>query len=210
LTPTVPPPQPGDRVLHAVAHALRPLPPLARTALTAALVAADHPNLTPAEAARVAADPIDERAIAAAERADALLAETTPTRAGAPRRLDNPLVIGETANITLHDTTVVEVRGDRFVVDLQGHLIGIPRRTGAVSVDRLVPADGTPQPGDIWRDGRGFRWHAVRVAGRALRGLYLVGASSDGELTRWEDVNKARGPLVLEYRPAPVAEGVGE
>jgi len=74
---TVPPPQPGDRVITAVAHALAHVPSIGRYVLSVAIIAAYHPGLSASEAARIAADLADERTITAGVMADTLLAEAS-------------------------------------------------------------------------------------------------------------------------------------
>ncbi|MFF4412154.1 hypothetical protein ACFYY8_06445 [Streptosporangium sp. NPDC001559] len=68
-------------------------------------------------------------------------------------------------------------------------------------IERLVPADGVPQPGELWRDRHGRTWFAhenIPNADIALR-------STDGTCHLWRSANMNYGPLVRTYPPA-VAE----
>lgn len=68
------------------------------------------------------------------------------------------------------------------------------------TVERVMPADGEPQAGDIWRDGRGREWlcfngyHMIETTERAL---------PDGheEPFTWQQIlNLGQGPMTLVYR----------
>ena len=72
-----------------------------------------------------------------------------------------------------------------------------------VSVERRVPADGEPQPGDIWRDTTGERYFAY---GDSNGGVAFCSAIK-GYTRSWTHLHAGLcGPITLEYRPEPPAE----
>lgn len=72
----------------------------------------------------------------------------------------------------------------------------------AVKVERLVPVEGPPQRGDIWRGRSGADWFAF---GNPIGQVYLMNMDGGGE--PWEAVNQEDGPLSLNYRvPTEVIE----
>lgn len=119
-------------------------------------------------------------------------------------------VYGET--VTICATGKVSVfDGHGLIVELaQGGRVNVAFGPD-VTVDRQVPADGEPQPGDLWTDVHGQRWFAiedwhedqpprVRLCGESPYGM---GANEDPV-----KVNQRCGPLTLVYRPEPTSGGV--
>lgn len=73
----------------------------------------------------------------------------------------------------------------------------LPVGTG-VRFERVIPADGEPQPGELWAD----QVEVLYVAQLGLRGdsARLVDVDAQGSGHRWEDVH--RGPTGPIYRVA--------
>ncbi len=78
--------------------------------------------------------------------------------------------------------------------------------TGSVEYTRLAPADGVPQPGEMWADQVGNVYFA-RIS--HPRGVSLVNCDEPGTsgVTAWEDVHE--GPLGPIYRVATRPQGGG-
>lgn len=72
MTHTVPPSQSGDRIFTALAHAVQDPAVSGLRILTTAIIAAEHPELTPEAAAEAAAE-VNELSADASRRARAIL-----------------------------------------------------------------------------------------------------------------------------------------
>lgn len=106
-----------------------------------------------------------------------------------------------------HIAPAADASPEELTVDLE-HSAGpygvtVPLDTAAI--ERLVPADGVPQPGELWQDRHGRVWFAhenIPNADIALR-------STDGTCHMWRSANMNYGPLVRTYPPVvavPVPE----
>ncbi|MFD0884708.1 hypothetical protein ACFQ08_09115 [Streptosporangium algeriense] len=80
-----------------------------------------------------------------------------------------------------------------------GYGVTVPLDT--VTIERLVPADGVPQPGELWRDRHGRTWFAHENSLNADIALRCT----DGDCHLWRSANMNYGPLTRTYPPA-VAE----
>ncbi|MFI7532618.1 hypothetical protein [Streptosporangium sp. NPDC049376] len=88
---------------------------------------------------------------------------------------------------------------EELTVDLEHSAgpYGVTVPLDTVTIERLVPADGVPQPGEIWRDRHGTDWFAHQgYPPVALR-------ATTGQLAPWPTIDRERGPLTKVY-PAPV------
>lgn len=113
---------------------------------------------------------------------------------------------GETVNITLANARVLEHERDTgLTVEVGGHRLTVPLRLDT-TVDRRRPADGWPEPGEIWCDADGRLWAAV--TDREHAGVWLVNVHS-GERLRVGEVNAMRGPLRRTWRPHGNGNGSG-
>jgi hypothetical protein len=94
--------------------------------------------------------------------------------------------------VTAHDEAglVIQVAADWYFTVL-------PTDTTAAAITRLIPAEGIPQVGDLWRDCGDVDWF-VRDCRRMLNG--------EGKDLPWTVVNDSCGPLRLIYRPGPTAD----
>lgn len=108
------------------------------------------------------------------------------------------------ADYQLGEIVTVAATGRVLVWDRHGLVIELsPADTlnialgPGVTVERQVPADGQPKPGDVWRDRYGHSWWCT---GTSMLDSY--GAGHD-----WEHVNRTNGPLTLAYRPEPTPDG---
>ncbi|MEV7011584.1 hypothetical protein [Streptosporangium sp. NPDC051022] len=72
----------------------------------------------------------------------------------------------------------------------------------AVTVERLVPAEGEPQPGDIWKDSLGVERFAYLDS---PNGEILL-QDADGVVNLWRHFHIEYGPLTKVYRPKPAEE----
>lgn len=85
-----------------------------------------------------------------------------------------------------------------------------------VTIARVIPADGEPQPGDLWIDRDGQTWFCARHLADFEDKADLKGVNEDGwrpvlvpvnvgpygsPPMRPEQVNREHGPLALVYRP---------
>ena len=74
--------------------------------------------------------------------------------------------------------------------------------TGTVSITRSVPADGEPQPGDLWSDQLGARFAAVNRDGNTR--LVEI-APTDRLYWSWQEVHTGpTGPIRLVHRSPEV------
>jgi hypothetical protein len=86
----------------------------------------------------------------------------------------------------------------------------IPLDTGDndITIARVAPADGEPQPGELWTDRHGTEWYAARCPrARGESMVYLY--APDGRAYWWPDVHTddQLGPIrrVRPATPAPAA-----
>jgi hypothetical protein len=102
---------------------------------------------------------------------------------------------GERVRITFDATFTGEDTDDGLLAQRDGFNAGynflIPRDA---TLERACPADGEPQPGELWCDRHGYAWF-VRDGGRMV--------STTGRDFPWTVVNADEGPLTLVYRPGP-------
>lgn len=72
---------------------------------------------------------------------------------------------------------------------------------------RVTPADGEPQPGDLWRDVNGTMWFAFADLDEDTGDYPTLMCSQDtyslGSAVEPRRVNHLYGPLELVYRPDP-------
>ncbi|MET8985934.1 phiSA1p31-related protein [Nonomuraea wenchangensis] len=100
---------------------------------------------------------------------------------------------------------------------------GVVYDAPSVTIVRVTPADGEPQPGDLWKDRDGQTWFCARHLPDFENKADLEGANEDGwrpvlvpinvgpygsSPMRPEQVNREHGPLVLAHRPAQPAAGL--
>ncbi|MGS2641716.1 hypothetical protein [Streptosporangium sp. G12] len=70
-----------------------------------------------------------------------------------------------------------------------------------VAAERLVPAQGEPQPGEIWRDRDGVE----RFASKDRSGQVVLRGAAGTERV-WQNVNATHGPLTRVYPASPAPE----
>lgn len=75
---------------------------------------------------------------------------------------------------------------------------------GAVTIERLAPAWGEPQPEEVWQDATGVKLWAYRST--ALGKVVL--RDGDGTMFSWQGLHAdaQRGPITRVYPPAPAAD----
>lgn len=96
---------------------------------------------------------------------------------------------GETVQVTFKGR-VYHCRGYALMIDLeQGSRVMV--NVEHVTVDRLIPADGEPKPGDVWEDAEGNLFFAVDATGYS--GGLLVDVKGNKFLAR--DVHVNGGPI---------------
>ncbi|MER6575760.1 hypothetical protein [Nonomuraea sp. NPDC001023] len=147
---------------------------------------------------------------------------------------------GEIVRVTLTGKIVEVIDGDnvnwdvgdepeiRFSVEGQAGTAGmvIPLTLpDAITIERVIPADGEPQPGDLWTDSKGEPWFCAAHLPEPDDREDMKGCNSEGWRTvlvpvnvgpygsspqRPEEVNQQYGPLILVYRPARVAASADE
>lgn len=90
------------------------------------------------------------------------------------------------------------------VYDNQDRYLTIPPNDlPNVDVRRVTPADGEPQPGDIWRDATGERYFAYGQRNNGVAFCSVI----EGNFRSWQHLHAGScGPITLEYRPEPPAE----
>lgn len=112
----------------------------------------------------------------------------------------NTYLPGETVNITLAYARVLEhEHGASLTVEVGGHRLTVPLGPGTTTtVDRYRPADGWPEPGEIWSDADGWLWAAV--GDREHAGVWLIHVQS-GERMGVGELNMMSGPLRRIWRP---------
>ena len=143
---------------------------------------------------------------------------------------------GQVVDVTIRDAQVVRVVDGWLILDVGAGdaSVGVPMPDGAlpdnITVKHVVPAEGEPQPGDVWRDPNGTLWFArswypdvdafdvdapgrhrfAEVAERQGQpdGPVVVLTSGYGGPCGLEDdtdpheVSRKYGPLTLVYREA--------
>jgi hypothetical protein len=129
--------------------------------------------------------------------------------------------VGELVDVTIRGVRVTGTLPTRpnwplpeIVLALDEHAgqeftVTLPLVAG-VTVERTVPADGEPQPGDLWRDGNGELYFA-RIE-RSHPGVVLVDTSvikSGRHYHQWREVH-ARSGLTLVHREPQPADTEGD
>ncbi|WP_433364278.1 hypothetical protein [Streptosporangium sp. CA-115845] len=129
--------------------------------------------------------------------------------------------IGETLNVGYYGVKVVDITdlGDAEITVELDCVLGTYRLTvplGVAEVQRVIPAEGELQPGDVWKDSTGNPWFAARYYPDYDNKEDSRGVNADGWRTvlvpediseagapkRPEDVNQDYGPMTLVYREA--------
>lgn len=112
-----------------------------------------------------------------------------------------PALLGVGEVVDLHITARVGHGHDGFATFIVGESEYIRLRDGdpAVAIRRRTPADGVPEPGDLWRDIRGNRYFAT--GGDVV--CFVAQVPTAGRfLHPWEEIHAGpNGPITLEYRP---------
>jgi len=104
---------------------------------------------------------------------------------------------GEVVNVELRGAAVGYGATDALVfeaVDDAGErvYIHIPRRIKNLHIARSVPADGVPQPGEVWITQTGTRLFAFQNGTAANRTTCLMDATT-GTGRRWHEVHTGDG-----------------
>ncbi|MER7206379.1 hypothetical protein ABT340_04870 [Streptosporangium sp. NPDC000239] len=96
---------------------------------------------------------------------------------------------------------------EELTVDLEHSAgpYGVTVPLDTARIERLVPADGVPQPGEIWRDRHGRTWFAHENSPNADIAL----RSTDGTCHLWRSANMNYGPLVRTYPPSTPERATG-
>jgi hypothetical protein len=95
------------------------------------------------------------------------------------------------------------------------HYLKVHLANPNVTVSRSIPADGQPQPGDLWRDRHGKLYAAVMPSSELEEtelGVLLKPVDGRGRYAPWEVIHADRllGPIALEHRPRPTPAQVAE
>ena len=98
----------------------------------------------------------------------------------------------------------IVLRGKVFIHDAQGLQVQLDDWYFSVPADalvtRLVPADGTPQPGELWRTDDSADSFFVIDGGRMV--------DRTGTARPWTDVIETSGPLSRIYQPGPSVDHI--
>jgi hypothetical protein len=120
------------------------------------------------------------------------------------------LCVGEIVDMHIQALQVMLVnqddKGPRYMLATsEGAAIEIPRDLW-FTVTRKVPAEGEPQPGEIWANRFGEHYYVQR---QGTVGIRLVPATTGGNASfPWTDVHRAaEGPIHRVYQPPVVADG---
>lgn len=92
-----------------------------------------------------------------------------------------PYQVGETVDITLRGAVIRDV--DINYLDLRlpdGEEICVDPATQGIEVRRSIPAEGMPEPGDVWQDGHGGLWFAVQKRDRYDNTRVCLTGGGDG------------------------------
>lgn len=118
-----------------------------------------------------------------------------------PDRLD--LQYGEVVDIHITGARTSSMMPDGSVLfEVGDHVVSLRPEPG-VAVTRSQPADGEPEPGDVWRDQVGNAYAAIRadaplLPDGAVMWLHRV---DTGHATQWQSVHKGpTGPIRLVHR----------
>ncbi|MEU8035675.1 hypothetical protein [Streptosporangium sp. NPDC049078] len=117
--------------------------------------------------------------------------------------------INERVRVLIEGAIVYERDGNDALAELTialetstGDLYDVTVPLDQVTIERLVPADGKPKPGEIWRDRHG----TDRFATKDSQYAEIVLQDAAGAVRRWQYVNQHYGPLTRVYpAPAPLA-----
>ncbi|MGP3917642.1 hypothetical protein [Nonomuraea sp. 10N515B] len=107
---------------------------------------------------------------------------------------------GEHVRVTIEGR--IQFANDTGITLRQDDLLFPIAYAPTVKITRVAPADGEPQPGQIWADAHGTEWYAARrTSGRGESRVYLY--APDGRDYHWSDVHTddQLGPIRL-VRPA--------
>lgn len=124
----------------------------------------------------------------------------------APRWPGIDLQYLETVDITIRGVRAATRMADGSVLfdvgPTEDHAIRLyPEDAQRIELARVAPADGEPQPGDIWADRHGTRLVAVRPsANSSAVSLYPI--AGEYTPTNWLSIHRgASGPIRLVHRP---------
>lgn len=110
---------------------------------------------------------------------------------------------GEHVRVTI-DTYVdsISTSGTDITFRHDDRFIALDTTHPGVGITRVAPADGRPQPGEIWADKHGTEWYAAFCAGRGRESMVYLYAP-DGRAYYWPDVHTddQLGPI-RRVRPA--------
>lgn len=117
--------------------------------------------------------------------------------------------VGERVRVTI-DAEIWEIRpgGEEGVwpalllqmtSDLGRARQAVPIGWPSVQIERLTPADGEPQPGEIWVDQTGGEWYAT---GCSELGVVMCAPDGNREIWTFLHQGEATGPI-RRVRPAP-------
>lgn len=107
---------------------------------------------------------------------------------------------GEIISVSLESLRVIEADERQITVEVGADTrLSIPRYA-LMKIERIAPADGSPQPGDVWLDRNGFCWHAVQVGWGETSEIRLISATGGGDTCEVSQVLNRYGPLTLAYR----------
>ncbi|MFY1669515.1 hypothetical protein ACN27G_06105 [Plantactinospora sp. WMMB334] len=112
--------------------------------------------------------------------------------------------VGERITALIRDARVEEADDSgRLVLTYGGNWRAVVHTgSGQVGITRMTPADGVPQPGELWRDQAGQLWFARGTADRVL----LIGADAKTQhpgmtAMDWQSVHRGdTGPIRRIWR----------
>jgi hypothetical protein len=108
---------------------------------------------------------------------------------------------GEVVDITITGATVSGPIADRILYGVGDDTLQLTIGNPAITITRATPADGEPQPGDIWRDRQDIAYAAITNRVSGVDRVDLVRIDGKGTNTHWPFVHKGlSGPIRLVYR----------
>lgn len=124
--------------------------------------------------------------------------------------LATELLEGERVRVTF-DATVGAINGSgpalRLDIDDETWQWIDPQALPHVTITRLEPIDGIPQPGDLWTDRNGTLYAAIPWLGSNPPTVQLINARDGGAGRSWDAVHRSeQGPIRLHHRPPAKAE----
>ncbi|WP_326646102.1 hypothetical protein OG884_15735 [Streptosporangium sp. NBC_01755] len=129
-----------------------------------------------------------------------------------------PYQVGETVDITLRNAVIIHSVNGYLDIELPDHEQMCVQVDGdGIEITRRVPAEGEPQPGDVWSDRTGDLWFAARhypdydnredsrgINGDGWRTVLVPDrVGEQGSPVRPEFVNEQYGPLKRQFRARP-------